>query len=62
MYEVTMDIYSIRLISQAVKLQIERWAGGDPFEQELLKYIDYNLNKIVLDHNLSIADARSSGE
>ena len=54
MYHLTLDIHSIRIILQSVRNELQRWPGGDPFEQEMLKFLDDFFMKLVLEHNLEL--------
>ena len=54
MYHLTLDIHSIRIILQSVRNELQRWPGGDPFDQEMLKYLNDFFTKLVLEHNLEL--------
>lgn len=54
MYHLTLDIHSIRIILQSVRNELQRWPGGDPFDQEMLKFLDDFFMKLVLEHNLEL--------
>ena len=54
MYHLTLDIHSIRIILQSVRNELQRWPGGDPFDQEMLKYLEDFFAKLVLEHNLEL--------
>lgn len=50
-YTVDMSIHEIRLILKCIDVAIERWAGGDPQEQELLFRARDQYRAMVLDYN-----------
>jgi len=49
LYEVVMTISEIKLLHMSVKTQIERWAGGDPQEQEDLFKLRDALYSMILE-------------
>ena len=40
---------SLQLLVKALDLYVERWPGGDPNEQEVLKHMQTELHKAYLD-------------
>lgn len=48
-YTIDMSIADVRLLLKCVNDAIDKWPGGDPFEQEHLRYLRLNLYKITLD-------------
>lgn len=54
-YTVDMSIHEIRLILKCIEVAIERWAGGDPAEQEMLFRARDQYSAMIMDytfHNL----------
>ena len=54
MYDLTLDIYSIRLVLQSLEHELKNWPGGDPFEQEMLRFLVDFFNRLVLEHSLEL--------
>ena len=52
MYEIRMDVAPAVAIRAALRVAIERWAGGKPSEQERLFYLETEFNKMILEHSL----------
>ena len=52
MYEIRMDVDTAVAIRDALRVAIERWAGGKPSEQERLFYLETEFNKMILEHSL----------
>ena len=50
-YTVDMSIHEIRLIHKCIEVALERWAGGDPGEQELLFRARDQYRAMMLDYN-----------
>ena len=48
-YSLTTDYGGIRLLKHCVDETLERWPGGDPQEQENLKYLQSVLFSMVLE-------------
>lgn len=55
-YEVILPIGSIHLINNALKLYLERWSGGTPAEQQHIRDLQYNFQRIVLEESLTIGE------
>ena len=51
-----MDGNALRYISRAFDKYVEKWPGGHPEEQELLKEIQLGLHKALLDYQLLAQD------
>ena len=49
-YEMHVCIEDIRALHYCVSVGIERWAGGDPEEQERLFHIKSQLQAMMFDH------------
>ena len=47
-----MDMNALRYISKAFDKYVEKWPGGKPEEQELLKEIQLHLHRALLDLQL----------
>ena len=50
-YTIDMTIHEIRLINKCIDVAIERWAGGDPLEQEALLKARDQFRAMILDYN-----------
>ena len=49
MYEIQLSSEHAYVIRDALRLYKDRWAGGSPFEQELISYLETQFTKIVLE-------------
>lgn len=49
-YSVDMSIHEIRLILKCIETTLERWAGGDPAEQELLRRARDQYRAMIMDY------------
>ena len=48
-----MNGNALRVISKAFDKYVEKWPGGDPAEQQMLKEIQLGLHKALLDLQLA---------
>ena len=48
-YELQFTATSLRMLHKAVTVAHEKWAGGDPVEQEYLVYLRDSLQRILLE-------------
>ena len=51
-FQFEMNSNALRYISKAFDRYVEKWPGGRPEEQELLKLIQLDLHKAMLDLQL----------
>ena len=49
-YSLDMTIHEIRILHNCIEVAIERWAGGDPREQEELFRVRDQFQAIILDY------------
>lgn len=49
-YSVDMSIQEIRLILKCIEIGIDRWAGGDPSEQDLLFRARDQYRAMIMDY------------
>ena len=49
MYNITITKGSAVVLRDALRIYKERWAGGDPYEQELIIFLETEFTKIVLE-------------
>jgi len=48
-YEMSMSSECVKLMHRAIMMYKERWAGGDPAEQEYIWYLEYEFKKLLLE-------------
>ena len=48
-YAVTMSSDAVRLIAKALSVYSERWAGGDPVEQEAIWLLQAEFQKMIFE-------------
>ena len=48
-YQIELTHEALKLIYKSVDFHLQKWAGGDPFEQEALAYLKGLLFKCVLE-------------
>ena len=53
-YTLDFDVWAARTMQRALKVAIERWSGGDAFEQENLHNLLMIFNTIVLEADLEL--------
>ena len=52
MYDITIDAATAILLRDAIRVALERWSGGHPSEQEMLKYLETEFNRMILESYL----------
>jgi|TARA_B100001063_G_C16730044_1_gene538760 hypothetical protein len=55
-YSIELNIRGIRLIHTGLKQAVEKWAGGEPEEQEDLISMRDNFYRMVLEHQFQSLD------
>jgi hypothetical protein len=55
-YSIELNIRGIRLIHTGLKQAVEKWAGGEPEEQEDLISMRDNFYRLVLEHQFQSLD------
>tara|TARA_R100001480_G_scaffold72594_1_gene83584 strand:- start:425 stop:616 length:192 start_codon:yes stop_codon:yes gene_type:complete len=55
-YNIELNIRGIRLIHTGLKQAVEKWAGGEPEEQEDLISMRDNFYRLVLEHQFQSLD------
>ena len=55
-YNIELNIRGIRLIHTGLKQAVEKWAGGEPEEQEDLISMRDNFYRMVLEHQFQSLD------
>ncbi len=55
-YNIELNIRGIRLIHNGLKQAVEKWAGGEPAEQEDLISMRDNFYRLVLEHQFQSLD------
>ena len=55
-YSIELNIRGIRLIHTGLKQAVEKWAGGEPEEQEDLISMRANFYRLVLEHQFQSLD------
>ena len=51
-----VDGQALHYLCRAMDKYVEKWPGGHPEEQEVLKHIQYDLKKALLDYQLLTQD------
>ena len=49
-YQLELPIEAVRMIHKSLSFHLEKWAGGDPCEQEDIRMMRDNFYKIILDY------------
>ena len=49
-YQIELPIEAVRLIHKSLDFHYQKWAGGEPQEQEDLQMMRDNFYKIILEH------------
>ena len=49
MYDITLTTDAAVIIRDALRVYKERWPGGDPEEQESIRFLEMQFTKIVLE-------------
>lgn len=49
MYEITLTSEAAVIIRDALRLYRQQWSGGDPREQESIKFLELQFTKIALE-------------
>ena len=50
-YSIELNIHGIRAIHSGLSQAVEKWAGGDPQEQENLQSMRDHFYRIILEHS-----------
>ena len=48
-YQIDLSVNDVRGLYKSVCFHLEKWPGGDPYEQEHLTQLKYNLYRIIMD-------------
>ena len=50
-YHLELPIEAVRIVHKGLKIACEKWAGGDPMEQEDLIAMRDHFYRIILEHS-----------
>jgi len=53
-YELQFTVTSLRMLHKAVTFAHDKWAGGDPVEQEYYKYLKDSLQRVLLEETFML--------
>ncbi len=49
MYDIRLNTEAAKILRDALRVYKERWTGGDPKEQEYIRFLETEFTKIVLE-------------
>ena len=61
-YELQFTVTSLRMLHKAVTFAYDKWAGGDPVEQEYYRYLRDSLQRVLLEESFMLDAWRLSME